>query len=86
MRLAAGADSTEITDGFAKCPLCASVPRVRVLSSAAEAVGMLASEQVVPVPVLAAGGIATARGAGAVLAAGASGVRVGTRFIASTEP
>ena len=37
------------------------------------------------VPVLAAGGIATARATAAVLAAGADGVRVGTRFIASTE-
>jgi NAD(P)H-dependent flavin oxidoreductase YrpB (nitropropane dioxygenase family) len=39
----------------------------------------------VSVPVVAAGGIATARGVAAVLAAGASGVRVGTRFIASAE-
>jgi len=37
------------------------------------------------VPVIAAGGIATARGVAAVLAAGADGARVGTRFIASTE-
>lgn len=44
--LAAGADSTEITDGFAKCPLCASLPRARVLSSAVEAVGRIASETV----------------------------------------
>ncbi len=36
-------------------------------------------------PVVAAGGIATARGMAAVLAAGASAVRVGTRFVASTE-
>jgi NAD(P)H-dependent flavin oxidoreductase YrpB (nitropropane dioxygenase family) len=39
----------------------------------------------VSVPVVAAGGIATARGVAAALAAGASGVRVGTRFIASAE-
>ena len=39
----------------------------------------------VALPVVAAGGIATARGVAAVLAAGASGVRVGTRFIAATE-
>jgi nitronate monooxygenase len=39
----------------------------------------------VDVPVVAAGGIATARGADAVLAAGADAVRVGTRFIAATE-
>jgi NAD(P)H-dependent flavin oxidoreductase YrpB (nitropropane dioxygenase family) len=39
----------------------------------------------VGVPVLAAGGIATARGAAAAVAAGADGVRVGTRFIAAAE-
>jgi NAD(P)H-dependent flavin oxidoreductase YrpB (nitropropane dioxygenase family) len=36
-------------------------------------------------PVVAAGGIATARGVAAALAGGADGVRVGTRFIASEE-
>jgi len=40
---------------------------------------------VVDVPVLAAGGIATARELAAVLAAGASGARIGTRFIATNE-
>lgn len=39
----------------------------------------------VDVPVLAAGGIGTARGVAAVLAAGAGGARVGTRFIATEE-
>jgi NAD(P)H-dependent flavin oxidoreductase YrpB (nitropropane dioxygenase family) len=39
----------------------------------------------VEVPVLAAGGIADARGVAAVLAAGASGVHMGTRFIATEE-
>jgi nitronate monooxygenase len=39
----------------------------------------------VSVPVIAAGGIATARGVAAALAAGADGVRVGTRFIAAAE-
>ena len=39
----------------------------------------------VGVPVIAAGGIATARGVAAALAAGAGGVRVGTRFIAAAE-
>jgi NAD(P)H-dependent flavin oxidoreductase YrpB (nitropropane dioxygenase family) len=39
----------------------------------------------VSLPVIAAGGIATARGVAAALAAGADGVRVGTRFIASEE-
>jgi NAD(P)H-dependent flavin oxidoreductase YrpB (nitropropane dioxygenase family) len=41
--------------------------------------------EAVTVPVVAAGGIATARGVAAALAAGADGVRVGTRFIAATE-
>lgn len=41
--------------------------------------------QSVAIPVLAAGGIATAEGVRAALAAGAAGVRVGTRFLASTE-
>jgi NAD(P)H-dependent flavin oxidoreductase YrpB (nitropropane dioxygenase family) len=39
----------------------------------------------VSVPVVAAGGIATARGVAAAFAAGAEGVRVGTRFIAAAE-
>lgn len=41
--------------------------------------------EAVEAPVVAAGGIATARGVAAALAAGASGVRVGTRFIAAAE-
>jgi nitronate monooxygenase len=39
----------------------------------------------VSVPVIAGGGIATPRGVAAALAAGAAGVRVGTRFIAAQE-
>jgi NAD(P)H-dependent flavin oxidoreductase YrpB (nitropropane dioxygenase family) len=39
----------------------------------------------IDIPVLAAGGIGTARGMAAALAAGASGVRVGTRFVATHE-
>ena len=39
----------------------------------------------VDVPVVAAGGITTARAVAAVLAAGASAARVGTRFVACTE-
>jgi NAD(P)H-dependent flavin oxidoreductase YrpB (nitropropane dioxygenase family) len=39
----------------------------------------------VTVPVVAAGGIASARSMAAALAAGASGVRVGTRFLATKE-
>jgi nitronate monooxygenase len=41
--------------------------------------------ETISVPVLAAGGIGTARGVAAALAAGAAGVRVGTRFLAATE-
>jgi NAD(P)H-dependent flavin oxidoreductase YrpB (nitropropane dioxygenase family) len=41
--------------------------------------------EAVEVPVVAAGGIGTARGVAAVLAAGAAGARVGTRFVAATE-
>ena len=41
--------------------------------------------QVVEVPVLAAGGIGTGRNMAAALAAGADGVRVGTRFVATHE-
>ncbi|MGI9585018.1 MAG: nitronate monooxygenase, partial [Acidimicrobiia bacterium] len=37
------------------------------------------------VPVLAAGGIGNARGVAAALAAGAAGVRMGTRFLAASE-
>jgi nitronate monooxygenase len=39
----------------------------------------------VPIPVLAAGGIADARTFAAVMAAGADGARIGTRFVAATE-
>jgi nitronate monooxygenase len=39
----------------------------------------------VDVPVLAAGGIAEGRGMAAALAAGAAGVRMGTRFVATSE-
>lgn len=54
--LAAGPDSTEITDGFAECPLCATLPRARVLRSAIAASGAVDEERVgtigddVPVP------------------------------------
>jgi nitronate monooxygenase len=41
--------------------------------------------EAVSLPVIAAGGIASARGVAAALAAGAHGVRVGTRFIAAAE-
>lgn len=39
----------------------------------------------VDIPVIAAGGIGTGRGVAAVLAAGASAARIGTRFVASPE-
>ena len=39
--LAAGMDSTEITDAFAVCPLCKTRPRARVLRSAVQAVAEL---------------------------------------------
>lgn len=42
--------------------------------------------EAVDVPVLASGGIGSGRTMAAVLAAGADGVRVGTRFIAAEEP
>lgn len=42
-------------------------------------------DAVAPVPVVAAGGIADGRGLAAALALGASGVWIGTRFLASTE-
>jgi nitronate monooxygenase len=41
--LAAGPESTAITDAFADCPMCATLPRARVLRSAVEAVGAWAS-------------------------------------------
>jgi len=41
--------------------------------------------EAVDIPVIAAGGIATARSLAAVLAAGASAARIGTRFIATPE-
>ena len=42
-------------------------------------------DAVVPVPVLAAGGVADGRGLAAVLVLGAQGANVGTRFLASEE-
>jgi nitronate monooxygenase len=42
-------------------------------------------EAVPEIPVLAAGGVGTGRAMAAMLAAGADGVRVGTRFVASEE-
>jgi nitronate monooxygenase len=41
--------------------------------------------EAVEVPVVAAGGMGTSRGVAAALAAGAAGVRVGTRFVAAAE-
>lgn len=42
-------------------------------------------DAIAPVPVIAAGGIADGRGMAAALALGASGVWIGTRFLASSE-
>lgn len=42
--VAAGSDSTEITDAFAVCPLCATSPRARVLRRCIDAVGQLGDE------------------------------------------
>jgi NAD(P)H-dependent flavin oxidoreductase YrpB (nitropropane dioxygenase family) len=44
--VAAGPDTTEITDAFAVCPLCATRPRARVLRSAIAAVNALVGETV----------------------------------------
>jgi nitronate monooxygenase len=48
--LAAGPESTEITDGFAECPMCATLPRARVLRSAIAAVDALDQETVGAMP------------------------------------
>lgn len=45
----------------------------------------MVARAVAPVPVLGAGGIADGRGLAAMLALGAAGVLVGTRFLATTE-
>ena len=44
--LAAGPDTTEITDAFAVCPLCATLARARVLRSAIAAVDAITGENV----------------------------------------
>jgi nitronate monooxygenase len=44
--LAAGPESTEITGGFADCPMCATLPRARVLRSAIAAVDAVEGETV----------------------------------------
>jgi nitronate monooxygenase len=44
--LAAGPESTEVTDGFAECPMCATNPRARVLRSAIAAVDAVEGEVV----------------------------------------
>lgn len=68
-----------------------------IIAEGGESGGMVAKERVstmvlipgvadaVDVPVVAAGGIVDARGLMAVMALGASGVQIGTRFIASEE-
>ncbi|GAA1275383.1 nitronate monooxygenase [Pseudonocardia aurantiaca] len=44
--LGAGPDSTEVTDQFDVCPLCATLPRARVLRSALDALAKLDGETV----------------------------------------
>lgn len=44
--LAAGPESTEITDAFAECPMCATLPRARALRSAIAAVEAVEGETV----------------------------------------
>jgi nitronate monooxygenase len=48
--LAAGPEGTEITDGFADCPMCATLPRARVLRSAIAAVAAVAGDVVGTLP------------------------------------
>ncbi|WP_214366721.1 NAD(P)H-dependent flavin oxidoreductase [Pseudonocardia sp. H11422] len=48
--LDAAADATEITDAFAVCPLCATLPRARVLRSAIAAVGAVDADEVGTMP------------------------------------
>lgn len=44
--LAAGPGSTAITDAFADCPMCATLPRTRVLQSAIAAVGAVEADSI----------------------------------------
>ncbi|MGH7764220.1 MAG: NAD(P)H-dependent flavin oxidoreductase [Candidatus Dormibacteraceae bacterium] len=73
---AAGADMivAQGTDGGGHIGLVGTVVIVPMVVSA-----------VAPVPVLAAGGIADGRGLAAMLAFGAAGVLIGTRFLATVE-
>jgi len=74
--VAAGCDLVAVQGTEAGGHVWGDTPLLQLLATVVEAVD---------VPVLAAGGIADARTLAAVLAAGASGARVGTRFIASEE-
>jgi nitronate monooxygenase len=69
---AAAAGSTEITDAFSVCPLCASVPRARVLRSCIHAVRELAGETAGET-IVAGQRIALAKGHGLPPGAAASG-------------
>ncbi|TAJ42681.1 MAG: nitronate monooxygenase [Reyranella sp.] len=57
--------------------VCGTVATLPLIPAVVDAVG--------PVPVVAAGGIADARGLAAVLALGAAGAWIGTRFLAARE-
>ena len=68
----AGADSTDITDAFPVCPLCATVPRARVLRSCIEAVRSLSGDTAGET-ILGGGPITLAKGHGLPPGAAASG-------------
>ncbi len=73
---AAGCDLLVVQGSEAGGRLAGNTPLLALLPEVVDAVG---------VPVLAAGGIAKPADVAAALGAGADGVRVGTRFIASSE-
>lgn len=72
----AGADLIAVQGTEAGGHVRGRIPLVPLLSAVLE---------LVSVPVLAAGGIADGRALAAILAAGASGARIGTRFLATEE-
>jgi nitronate monooxygenase len=91
--VAAGPDTTEITDAFAVCPLCATRPRARVLRSAIAAVNALVGETVgtlrtpsgdTPLPVRA--GLPPGRAVQGEVGAMALYAGQGTHLVTSVEP
>jgi len=92
----AGEADAKATAGHAATLVELGVRAVVVAGSTGEAAALTSEEHITlltetrkavgsEVPVVAGGGIATARGVAACLAAGASGVRVGTRLLATEE-